>query len=66
MNNPKDPKIANRESWLKVAVIGGFSALIAWKLLPVPVAFNLSDFKFTDLLNLLLAFFTIALPFAAI
>ena len=64
MNNLKDPKIANRESWLKVFVIGGFSALIAWKLLSAPIAFNLSDFKFTDLLNLLLAFFAIALSVA--
>jgi hypothetical protein len=64
MNNPKDPKIANRESWLKVFVIGGFSALIAWKVLSAPIAFNLSDFSFTDLLNLLLAFFAIALSVA--
>jgi len=64
MNNQKDPKIANRESWLKVFVIGGFSALIAWKLLAAPIAFNLADFKFTDLLNLLLAFFAIALSVA--
>jgi len=64
MNNPKDPKIANRESWLKVFVVGGFSALIAWKILSAPIAFNLSDFRFTDLLNLLMAVFAIALSVA--
>ena len=64
MSNPKDPNIANRESWLKVCVIGGFSALIAWKVLSAPIIFNLSDFRFTDLLNLLLAFFAIALSVA--
>jgi len=61
-NSEKNQKIRNRESWLKVLVIAFFSLIIAWKLVTTPI--NIVDFKFTDLLALLLAIFSIVLSVA--
>ena len=55
----KDPKIENRESWLKVIVVVVITAVLAYKL--VLSDWSLTDFSFADLLNLLLALFAVGL-----
>lgn len=53
-----DP-VRNRMSWLWIGVIGLFSIVLGYKLIVTP--FNLVEFRFNDLLSLLLAIFAIAL-----
>lgn len=62
--NEKNPAIRNRESWLKVLVIALFSLLIAWKFVTTPININMVDFRFTDLLSLLLGIFAVVLSVA--
>lgn len=64
MHNQKDPRIAERESWAKIIIVSVFFAIIAWKLANMNWQVNLTEFKFTDLLNLILAIFAIALSIA--
>lgn len=59
-----DPKIRNRESWLKVIVISVFVLLMAWKFIVSPISFNFNDFSFPELLSLILAVFSISLSAA--
>lgn len=59
--NNKSQEIRNRESWLKVIIILLFAFIIAWKLATSTINFNFSDFKFTDLLSLLLSIFAIGM-----
>lgn len=63
-NGEKNQAIRNRESWLKVLVIALFSVIIAWKLITTPININMADFRFTDLLSLLLAIFATVLSVA--
>lgn len=60
----RSPAIRNRESWLKVFVITLVSIIIAWKFVTSPISINLSEFKFSDLLSLTLALFSISLSVA--
>ncbi len=60
----KDPKIANRESWLKVSVVTLFSAVVAYKIVTAPFSVDFKDFNFTELLNLLLAIAAVTLSVA--
>jgi hypothetical protein len=60
----KPPHIADRESWLKVGVVGLFSCVAVYKIITTPFAVDLADFKFSDLLALILSLFAIALSMA--
>ena len=62
--NKKSQEIRNRESWLKVLVIALFSIIIAWKIVTTPLDINMADFRFTDLLTLIVAIFAIVLSMA--
>ncbi len=62
--NEKSQAIRNRESWLKVLVIALFSFIIALKLVTSSFNINMSDFRFTDLLSLILAIFAMVLSVA--
>jgi hypothetical protein len=55
----KNESIKNRESWLKVGVVCVLTVVVAYKFVVSP--FNLTDFKFGELLALLLALFAIAM-----
>lgn len=58
----KSQAICNRESWVKTIIILLFSSVIVWKFVTTPL--NLVDFKFSDLLSLILAIFAVALSVA--
>ena len=60
----KDPKIQERESWLKILVVVVLLGVFTWKILSSPTMIDLSSFKFSDLLNLVLAMFAISLSIA--
>lgn len=62
--NDKSQSIRNRESWLKILVLALFSLIIAFKLVTSSFNINMDDFRFTDLLSLILSLFAIALSMA--
>lgn len=62
--NGKSQSIRNRESWLKILVLTLFSLIIAFKLVTSSFNINMDDFRFTDLLSLILSLFAIALSMA--
>ncbi|MFE1245203.1 hypothetical protein ACFW35_13815 [Fictibacillus sp. NPDC058756] len=41
---PKSDEIKNRESWLKIIIIGGFALLLFYKIATAPFVFRFSDF----------------------
>ncbi|ANX11535.1 hypothetical protein ABE41_005905 [Fictibacillus arsenicus] len=41
---PKSNEIKNRESWLKIIIIGGFALLLFYKIATAPFVFRFSDF----------------------
>ncbi len=57
-------RIASRESWFRIAIITIFAVVFGWKLIGSPFTFDFSKFDFSDLLSLLLAFFSISLAVA--
>lgn len=64
-------RIKDRESWLKVIVIvmaglvlALFFSILLYKLALASFKINITDFKFSDLLTLLLAFFSIGMSIA--
>jgi len=63
-SNQKDPRITNRNNWVFIFVVSIFAILIAFKIAVSPLEIDMSQFKFGDLLNLLLAFFAIAMSVA--
>lgn len=63
-NKEKDPKIVNRNNWFIIAIASLFALIIAYKIALSSTIFDLSKFDFSDLLNLLLAFFAIAMSVA--
>ncbi len=64
LEHDRDPRIANRHSWLKVTVIMLLTLVLVWKIIITPWTVDLSSFRFSDLLSLLLALFAIALAVA--
>lgn len=60
----KSPQILNRESWLKVGVIALFSLVIVYKIFNSPLDIDFGEFKFSDLLAMLLSFFAIGMSVA--
>ncbi|MCP4897562.1 MAG: hypothetical protein GY906_11375 [bacterium] len=59
-----EEKVRNRNSWLKVGVITVVTVLLAWKLSTASIPVDLTAFEYSDLTNLLLAFFAIGLSVA--
>ena len=57
-------RIKNRESWFKMIILSAFSIVIIVKLLSSSFSINLSDLKFTDILSLLLALFSMGISIA--
>ncbi|OGW44186.1 MAG: hypothetical protein A2X57_06615, partial [Nitrospirae bacterium GWD2_57_8] len=59
---PKDPKIANRESWFKLIIGAVLFGILAYKLFVIPI--NIPELKFSELLSLALALFAMGLSAA--
>ncbi len=62
--NEKDPKIVNRESWLKIFLIALVAVFVVYKLAVTPMAFDFTKLDSADFLNLILAMFAIGMSAA--
>jgi hypothetical protein len=56
-----EERIRNRESWLKIFIVLFIIGIIFWKIADGSIKFEFTDFVFSDLLAILLAFFAIGL-----
>jgi hypothetical protein len=63
-----DDKIRERESWLKIVILGSFCLLafalfsvFIWKIIDGTITIDLTNFDFSDLMSLLLALFAISI-----
>lgn len=63
-NQIEKNKIKNRESWFKMIILSAFSVVIIAKLLGSSFNIDLSELKFTDVLSLLLALFSMGIAIA--
>jgi hypothetical protein len=59
-----DEKIRNRNSWLIIFIVLFVIGVFLWKLADGSIKFEFTDFVFSDLLAILLAFFAISLAVA--
>lgn len=60
----QQPRIVNRESWLKVGVIATFSTVVAFKVVTSPYNIDFGDLKLSDLVSLVLSIFAIGMSVA--
>ena len=61
MKAEKNPRISNRNNWLFIGVTVLFAGIVAYKVAVSPITIDLTDFKFSDMLSVVLALFAIAI-----